>query len=86
MAENKLMKQWQAPDGTVYDICDETAREMASGGGGGYTFTLDDTLRLQDGVLGVNTANAPEQDNTLPITSAAVAATVGNIEAILKTI
>lgn len=62
----------------------EAAR--SGGGGGGYTFTLDETLRLKDGVLGVNTSNAPEQDNTLPITSAAVAATVGNIEAILKTI
>lgn len=62
------------------------AAQSGGGGGGGISFTLDDTLKLVNGVLGVNTSNAPEQDNTLPITSAAVAATVGNIEAILKTI
>lgn len=83
MADYPLMKQWQAPDGTIYEVCDEVAREQA---GGGITFTLDDTLKLENGVLGVNTADAAEQDNTLPITSAAVAASVGNIEAILKTI
>lgn len=36
--------------------------------------------------LSVNTANAVQQDNTLPVTSAAVFATVGNIEALLGTI
>ena len=49
-------------------------------------FTTDETLILQDGVLSVNTTNEVEQDNTLPITSAGVHATVGNIEALLKTI
>jgi hypothetical protein len=46
----------------------------------------DDTLTLIDGVLSVNTTDQMEQDNTLPITSAGVFATVGNIEALLKTI
>lgn len=46
----------------------------------------DNTLTLKDGVLSVNTTNQMEQDNTLPITSAGVYATVGNIEALLKTI
>ena len=46
----------------------------------------DETLILRDGRLGVNTTHAMEQDNTLPITSAGVYATVGNIEALLKTI
>lgn len=56
------------------------------GGGGGIYFETDETLILEDGVLRVNTADKPEEDNTLPITSAAVATTVGNIDAILKTI
>lgn len=86
MSEYPLMKQWQAPDGTIYEVCDETARELAGSGGGGVSFTTDNTLKLANGVLGVNTADTAEQDNTLPITSAAVAASVGNIEAILKTI
>lgn len=50
------------------------------------SFTTDKTLSLKDGVLSVNTTNNMEQDNTLPITSAGVYATVGNIEALLKTI
>lgn len=46
----------------------------------------DDTLKFEKGILSVNTTNDMEQDNTLPITSAGVYATVGNIEALLKTI
>lgn len=66
--------------------------EAASTGGGGsgeggvVSFETDETLYFRDGVLGVNTAHEPDPDNTLPITSAAVAQTVGNIEVILKTI
>lgn len=57
-------------------------------GGGGVDFTTDETLTLDPvtKVLSVNTADAVEQDNTLPITSAAVHTTVGNIEALLATI
>lgn len=54
--------------------------------GGNVNFQVDETLTLKDGVLSVNTTNNMEQDNTLPITSAGVFATVGNIEALLKTI
>lgn len=53
---------------------------------GGIYFTTDETLSLKDGVLSVNTAQEPEPDNTLPITSAAVHTTIGNIEIILQTI
>lgn len=56
------------------------------GGGGGVSFITDETLTLKDGVLSVNTAKEVEQDNTLPITSAAVYTTVGNISALLDTI
>ena len=48
---------------------------------------IGNNLRISDdGVLSVNTTNDMKQDNTLPITSAGVFATVGNIEALLKTI
>ena len=53
---------------------------------GGVDFQTDNTLKLENGILSVNTTNEMEQDNTLPITSAGVYATVGNIEALLKTI
>lgn len=54
--------------------------------GGGVDFKTDETLTLKNGVLSVNTTDQMEKDNTLPITSAGVFATVGNIEALLKTI
>ena len=54
--------------------------------GSAMSFTTDETLSLVDGVLKVNTANVVEADNTLPVTSAAVQVTVGNIEALLQTI
>lgn len=59
------------------------------GGGGGepFTFTTDETLNFSvDGVLSVNTAKEVEKDNSLPITSAAVFAEVGNINILLGTI
>lgn len=54
--------------------------------GGGTTFTPDETLSLTNGVLSVNRATEVEEDNTLPITAAAVHTTVGNIEILLSTI
>lgn len=59
---------------------------LTEGGGGGVSFITDETLTLENGILSVNTADAAEADNTLPITSAAVATQVGNIEILLATI
>lgn len=58
------------------------------GSGGGTNFTTDETLTLnpETNVLSVNTASEAQADNTLPITSAAVATQLGNIEILLKTI
>lgn len=47
-------------------------------------FETDETLSLIDGVLSVNRAQKVEQNNTLPITSAAVYTEVGNINALLQ--
>ena len=52
----------------------------------GTNFETDETLRFVEGKLSVNTADSVEADNSLPITSAAVYTTVGNIDSILKTI
>lgn len=83
-------------DGVIYDTFEdntgivlhkEDGSAAADIGGGGVDFTTDESLTLSpDGVLSVNTADAAEQDNTLPITSAAVHTTVGNIETLLKLI
>lgn len=54
---------------------------------GGTAYKIGHGLKLdEDNTLSVATADAVEQDNTLPVTSAAVAATVGNIEVLLGTI
>lgn len=52
----------------------------------GVKFEVDHTLKLENGILSVNTTNESEKDNTKPITSAGVYNIVGNIEALLKTI
>lgn len=49
-------------------------------------FTTDDTLVFEDNKLSVNTADNINENNTLPITAAAVYETVGNIEILLQQI
>ena len=61
---------------------DKLAKLVSNSG----AFETDETLTLKEGVLSVNTTDLMERDNTLPITSAGVYATVGNIEALLNTI
>lgn len=60
--------------------------EIPNAGGGAANFKTDETLKFENGVLSVNTASVMEENNTLPITSAAVYTVVGNINAILDTI
>lgn len=57
-----------------------------SDGGGGMNYIIGDGLKLEGRTLSVDTATEVQQDNTKPITSAAVYTTVGNIEALLETI
>ena len=73
------------PDPTP-DVYKQIIDMLNTGGTTGQGFTTDETLTLKDGILSVNRANAVEEDNTLPITSAAVHTTVGNIEILLGTI
>ena len=65
---------------------EEAAKRAEAAEGGGVAFEVDDTLTLDNGILSVNTADDVEKDNTLPVTSAAVYAEVGNINALLETI
>ena len=56
-------------------------------GGGGFGYEIGHGLKVTGtNTLEVDTATDVEQDNTLPITSAAVYTTVGNIEILLGTI
>ena len=81
-------------DGSSYEF---TVTNGSGGSGSGDVPIASDTvagivrvgenLRISaDGVLSVDTATAVEEDNTRPVTSAAVQTTVGNIEILLKTI
>lgn len=54
--------------------------------GGGTAFEVDETLSLKDGILSINTTDVIEEGNKLPVTSAAVQASIGNIDALLQTI
>ena len=67
------------PDKGAYEESDIPLPE-----GSGYA--IGDGLKIVDGKLTVDTATEVEQDNTKPITSAAVYTTVGNIEVLLETI
>ncbi len=58
----------------------------ALGGGGAGGYAIGDGLKVENGKLSVDTATSAEQDNTKPITSGAVYAAVGNINALLATI
>jgi hypothetical protein len=97
LAQAKASGEFDGRDGDDYVLTDEDMAEIAKlaadlveieipDPGGNVDFKTDETLTLKDGILSVNTTNDMEQDNTLPITSAGVFATVGNIEALLKTI
>lgn len=75
------------PSDEVYNqLMEELNRIFDAITTGGGAFTTDATLKLENGVLSVNTTDEVAQDNTLPITSAGVAVTVGNIEVLLATI
>lgn len=55
--------------------------------GGGIAYKVGRGLKITEGnTLEVDAVDEVQQDNTKPITSAAVFVTVGNIEALLKTI
>ena len=60
---------------------------LAQGGGGGYNIGHGLLLDQETNTISVNTVDGLEnEDNTLPITAAAVSRTVGNINALLGTI
>lgn len=66
----------------------EAINEAARSGGGGAKYQIGNGLILdaKTNTLAVDTANVVERDNTKPITSSAVYAVVGNINALLATL
>lgn len=71
----------------VWDVEFGTWKDTGVSASGGSSYDVDgETLVLKEGVLTVNTTDVVMEGNVQPITSNAVAATVGNIEVILKTI
>ena len=55
-------------------------------GGGGIPYQNGAGLKVEENVLMVDTANVVEEDNTKPVTSAAVYVEIGNIEALLASL
>ena len=76
----------RGPRGPAYELTEEDKAAIVEAVKAEPLFEIDNTLRYEGGTLGVNTATDAEQDNTLPITSAAVYETLGNIEILLGTI
>ncbi len=81
------------PDGAWWQWDNEVRAFVSTGimpgqGGGGAGYKIGAGLKLDanTNTLSVDTAEGVEQDNTKPITSAAVYETVGNINALLATI
>ena len=52
----------------------------------GNDYTIGDGLKLENGVLSVDTVNQVLEDNTKPVTSGAVYMELGNVEALLANI
>lgn len=81
---------WDAEAGAYQDSGADSRGEQGipgpPGPSGGMAYDIGHGLKVENNVLLVDTAQDVEQDNTLPITSAAVHTTVGNIEILLKTI
>ena len=88
-------EQLRADMGNLDDLTTEdksslvaAINEVRQTGGGGTAYTIGHGLKLdaKTNTLSVDMADKMEQDNTLPITAAAVYAEIGNINALLKTI
>lgn len=60
--------------------------QMSMSGGEAVSLSIGHGLKWESGALCVDCADAVETDNTLPVTSAAVAVEVGNIAVLLGTI
>lgn len=73
---------------TAKDTLVAAINEAARSGGGGTKYQIGNGLILdaKTNTLSVDTASAVERNNTKPITSAAVYAEVGNINALLATL
>ena len=80
------------PTPDVYAQIMELLNNISLGGNPATAETLgiikvgENLTITEDGVLSVDTATEVEQDNTKPITSAAVHTEIGNIDVLLKTI
>lgn len=68
------------------DPIDVSFNVSVRAGGGGYQIGSGLKLDAETNTLSVDTAEIVEKDNTKPVTSAAVFAEVGNINALLATI
>lgn len=84
---NKAALRVKTADGKWTQIPALIAVQKTTGGGEGTGYKIGHGLKVTGGdTLEVDAANKVEEDNTLPVTSAAVYTEVGNINALLATI
>lgn len=69
---------------TLEETSESLEIELEEGGsGGGISYQIGSGLKVEGGILSIDTADQVEEDNTRPVTSAAVFMEIGNIEALL---
>ena len=76
----KRIEEEGIPEGLIEETVDKYLTENP------LEIEVDESLKYENGVLKVNTTEKVEEGNMLPLSSAAVYVTVGNIEALLNTI
>lgn len=85
-AMEEKMKPVKSVNGKFPDESGNVELDIPEGSGGASVSVDGKTLILENGIMRVNTTNEVEEDNTQPITSAAVHTTVGNVELLLSRI
>ena len=80
------MSVLKTEDGKEFEIVDAAARKQIQSISENGTYKICSGLKVEDGVLSVDVAEAVTENDHRPISSAAVHVTVGNIDALLKII
>lgn len=77
---------WNGTTLTITSASGTSSANLKGDPGDVASFDTDESLTLENGVLKVNTTSVVAQNSTLPVTSAAVYALVGDIESALAAI
>lgn len=82
--ENTMRVSFTPSKGTMLPVADIDITLPTKDGGA--TYEAGENISIENNIISVLTADEAEEDNTRPITSAAVHTQLGNIQALLETI